>query len=117
MKLDQMFPSAYVKSGDIGDHKPVVTIEAIRMQELGQGEEKDTKPVISFVGKDKEMVLNKTNANTIAGLYGMDTKDWIGKKIRLTVTEVAFRGKMGPAIRVSSIKPDDDSKSEDGDAF
>lgn len=113
MKLDQMFPSAYIKASDIGDKKPVVVIESIKMQVLGQGEEQETKPVLSFVGKEKQMVLNKTNANTIAGMYGTDTKDWINKKVRIVVAEVAYKGKMGPALRISSVKPEDTEVHEE----
>ncbi len=58
-----------------------------------------------FRGKQKRLVLNKTNAKTIAGLYGDDTEGWIGKRITLVVREVEFEGSIVLAIRVSGRIP------------
>ena len=40
------------------------------------------------------MVLNKTNANTIAKMHGEETDDWAGKRIILCAREVEFQGTM-----------------------
>lgn len=54
---------------------------------------------IKFQGKDKGMVLNKTNSMTIAHVYGGNTDDWMGKKIFLYSTKVDYAGQMVDAIR------------------
>lgn len=105
MNINEAFPSKYLKASDLGDKRPTVIMESVSMETLGQGEEQETKPVVSFRGKDKGLVLNKTNSNTIAGLYGPDTDKWAGQPITLSAVEVAYKGKMCISIRVSTIKP------------
>jgi len=65
------------------------------MREIGG----DAKPVLFFVGKDKGMVLNKTNANVISAAYGDDTDDWQDAEIVLFESMVDFQGKTVQAIR------------------
>ena len=103
MNANEMFPSKYLKAADIGESKPIVTIEKVIKEEVGQGDQKDVRPVIYFSGKEKGVVCNKTNWNTLINLFGYETDDWTGKKVRLMVQEVAFQGKMTPALRFSSM--------------
>jgi hypothetical protein len=70
------------------------------MEELGQGRDKDTKPVLYFEKGPKGFVLNVTNANTIKKVYGDDTANWIGKPIEIYPAQTEFRGDMVDAIRV-----------------
>jgi hypothetical protein len=78
-----------------------VTIEAIRMEEIGR--DKQTKPVLYFEEAGTGLILNKTNARTIARLLGTEEfDDWIGKTIKLYRTEVDFQGEMVESIRVRS---------------
>lgn len=105
MNVNKMFPSKYLKASDLGDATPIVTIRNIKIESLGADEhEKEDKVVIYFEGKEKGLVCNKTNCNTISGLFGDESDDWIGKKVKLVTCEVSFGGKMTLAIRVSSIK-------------
>jgi hypothetical protein len=64
-----------------------------RIHRPGQRQAEE-KPVVSFRETDKTFVLNKTNSNTIAGLYGNETDQWVGKQIVLFPTEVEFQGAM-----------------------
>jgi hypothetical protein len=105
MKIGEAFPSAFLKASDLGGRDVTVTIESVSMEELGQGRDKETKLLVSFVGKQKKLVCNKTNASTIAKLHGDDTDNWIGKPIVLTAREVEYQGEMTLAIRVSLQKP------------
>ena len=108
MNANEMFPSKYLKASDLGEHTPIVTIASVSVESLGSEEEKENKPVIYFEGKEKGLVCNKTNWNTVMGLFGDETEDWIGKKIKLVTAEVAFKGKMTLSIRISSIKVSQD---------
>ena len=54
---------------------------------------------------DKGLCLNKTNAGTIADLYGPETDAWIGRQIRLFATEVPFGAEQVLAIRVRMRAP------------
>lgn len=105
MKASNAFPSPFLKADDLQGKNVTVTIEGIEMQEIGQGAQKSTKPVISFVGKDKGLVCNKTNWNTIIKLHGDETDHWRGKRIILSPREVEYQGEMVLSIRVSLQKP------------
>ena len=59
----------------------------------------EVKPVLFFEGKDKGLVLNKTNSNTISAAYGDETDEWVGMEIVLFETMVEFQGQRKPGIR------------------
>jgi len=104
MKLNEAFPSNFLKAADLDDKDVTVTIESVTLETIDK-DEKDQKLIIAFKGKSKKLVCNKTNAKTIEKLYGDDTDGWIGKKITLTPREVEFQGETVWAIRVSLKKP------------
>ena len=106
MKISDAFPSKYLKVDDLNDADMLCTITRVALEELGQGHEKDTKPIVYFAETDKGMACNKTNAGVISKLYGDDTDGWIGKKITLWPNhDVEFRGEIVSAIRVRSRAP------------
>jgi hypothetical protein len=63
---------------------------------VGDGE----KPIITFVGKDKGLVLNKTNATMIVDSYGDESDVWVGKEIELYPDKVNYQGQIVPCLRV-----------------
>lgn len=99
MKMSKAFPSTYLKSSDL-DGDVVLTISSVEMEELGQGRNKEEKPVVYFEEHDKGCVLNKTNAAVLAGAYGDDTDDWIGERITLFEKEVEYAGDLVTGIRM-----------------
>ena len=99
MNIDTVFPSKYLKSSDIGDQQPVVAIDRVEIEEIGRDE--DSKPVIYFMGMNKGLVLNKTNAKKIIEITGSkDTEMWAGTKVRLYATETQFAGDTVDCIRI-----------------
>jgi hypothetical protein len=56
---------------------------------------------LSFKDKEKTLILNKTNAMTIAHVHGPDTDAWMGKEIHLFSTKVSFGEQMVDAIRIN----------------
>jgi hypothetical protein len=111
----RMFDQTYLGSWDLvnakGEHIDVtVTISKVEAGELpkthGSKEErkkKDRRPLLSFQGKEKRMVCNKTNAKAIAGMFGNDTEKWIGKSITLYATVVSSPDGDVEAIRVRPV--------------
>jgi hypothetical protein len=88
-------------------HKHVtVTIEDCQMEKLGE----DTRPVLYFRGKDKGLVLNKTNVGMIVDSYGDDFDGWFGKPIIIYPDKTLFQGTMTPClrVRVPALKAGDD---------
>lgn len=97
MNINGAFPSTYLKAADLSGRRALVTISHVKMEDIGD----DHKPVLYFAGKDKGLVLNKTNANAITEITGTDETDgWRGKTIVLYVAKVDFQGKRVDAIRV-----------------
>jgi hypothetical protein len=85
-----------MKADDIDD-KVMVTISDVTNESIGDDER---KPVIWFRGFDKGMVMNKTNANNVSGVYGPDTDAWIGRQMELTTAMVDFQGRSTRALRL-----------------
>lgn len=105
MKLTEMYPSKYLKVDDLEGDSPVIiaNIKFERMQD-DEGKEED-KPVLYFLKVAKGLVLNKTNATTIAEQLGDETEAWAGKRIVLIKENVTAFGKKQWAIRVRSTPP------------
>lgn len=101
MNINDAFPSNYLKASDLGDSQPVVTVDRVELEPFGRT--KEMKPVVYFAGKQKGIVLNKTNSKKIAEIaMSHDTDDWHGVQIRLYSTEVDFQGETVEAIRVKA---------------
>lgn len=97
MKISDAFPSNYLKASDLNGKAVRVTIDSVTMEKLGD----DQKAILHFVGKDKGLVLNKTNTYRIVEAVGSDeTNDWEGWSITLYACKVDFQGKRVDAIRV-----------------
>jgi hypothetical protein len=98
MHIDQMFPSKFLRCADL-DGKPMrVTIQSLKREDVG-GEQ---KIIMSFANGTKQLILNKTNARSIAKALGDETKGWLGKDIVLVPAVVDFKGDTVDAIRVKS---------------
>ena len=102
--INDAFPSNYIKASDLKGGQPVVTIDRIEFEPVGQARE--MKPILYFAGKEKGLVLNKTNAKNITHLVGSsETDDWIGCSIKLYATNVEYQGDTVEAIRVKAAPP------------
>jgi hypothetical protein len=106
MKRSERFPSRYVQAADLKPGGVTVTMNTMRMEEVGQGADKKTKPVLYFKNASKAMVLNATNDETIGNLFGDDDREWNGQKITLYPTTTTFGGKTVPCIRVRAVDGD-----------
>ncbi len=100
MKISQLFPSKYVKAADLNGKTITLTIAKLVVEELGHGAEKERKPVLYFQKATKGLVLNRTNAMTIAGLYGDESDDWEGKRISIYPTRIRAFGAMQDTVRI-----------------
>lgn len=104
MKIGSAFPSDFLKAADLNDTPVQVTIKGIKIEEVGRS--KEEKPILYFEGKEKGLVLNRTNGKTIAKIANSEeTDDWKGVKIILYPTETEFGGEMVDCIRVRAPKP------------
>lgn len=98
MKAGDVFKGSFLKADDLAGRAVKVTIENVTMEDIGD----DRRAVVHFVGKDKGLVLNKTNWNILCDECGSDdSDDWDGYTVTLHVVKVDYQGKRVPAIRVS----------------
>lgn len=101
--IDKIFPSRYLKAGDLDGREHILPIKGVKMENVGQN--KDAKPVLYFRGATKGLVLNVTNSKRIATMVGSkDTDDWVGHKVVLYPTETEFAGETVDCIRVKAPK-------------
>lgn len=102
-----MFDRDYIGAWDLMGRDVTVTIAKVAPGVLtGKGNRKDKKPIVHFEGREKGLALNKTNAKTIAGMYGNDTTKWVGKRITLYPTTTSFGSETGlDCIRIRSGVP------------
>ncbi len=100
MKISELYPSKYVKAQDLNGKTVTLTMAKLVIEELGHGTEKERKPVLYFQKATKGMILNATNARTIAALHGDDSIAWEGKRISIYPTTVRAFGKVNDVIRV-----------------
>jgi hypothetical protein len=98
MNINDAFPSKWLTAGDLRGQDVPVTIRDVRMELVGQPPE--NCPVVYFAGKEKALVLNKTNGQTIADQLGPDTDHWLGKPITIFPTSTDFQGRQVACIRV-----------------
>ena len=99
MRISAAFPSKYLKAADIPHGREVTCqIEDVRSEEMEQSH--DEKPVLYFAGKDKGLVMNVTNANSIADAYGDDTEAWNGKTVIIFGTTTDFQGRSVACLRI-----------------
>ena len=88
-----------------------LTIASIGEEEMYDAESGGKKKglAVHFEEKELPMVLNVTNAETIADVTGSDKlSDWIGRKIIVGTSKVKAFGKVHDAIRVRNQKPDEE---------
>lgn len=112
-----LFPSKYLKAADLRERDVTVTI--YRLVQRAKLEVKNGKnqqrPIAYFEetkraadrdgSEEKGMILNVTNCNTIARMYGPYPVDWVGKRITLYPTRAQMGGEEVDAIRVRPVPP------------
>lgn len=97
MNIDEIYPSTKsLKAEDLKGHTVEVTIASTEVKKFENG----SKIVIRFEGKEKTLVVNKTNAKIIASAYGSNTDGWVGKKIQIYPDKTMFGTDLVDCIRV-----------------
>jgi len=81
--------SDWLKAADIKGKNVSVVIESVGENQFDakEGQAAQEKATLRFAGKDKGVVLNATNTNTLIEAYGSDSDKWIGKEIGLNTKE------------------------------
>src|SRR5690606_19246814 len=96
------FLSKYVRAADIKDSGPqTVTITSVEEETVGQGEDKEDKPVLYTKELEQGIVLNRSNIRILAELLeSEETDDWRGKRVEMFHDpSILFKGKRIGGIR------------------
>ena len=113
MHVSLMFPNRYLAAADLRGKDVTLTISALKQEELQcSNGSKESKWIVYFKemerrkGDDQKcLVVNKTNATTIAKVYGPETDNWIGKPITLYPTTTRFGRDTVDCIRIRDRAP------------
>ena len=97
--IRNLFPKKYLDEPALGGQPRRVVIASVVVEQIGS-DPPESKPVVRFAGLTLGLVLNKTNAATIAQSLGFNTDAWVGATLELRSEMVQFRGQVKPAIRV-----------------
>jgi hypothetical protein len=89
-----LYPDKWVSAGDLRGQSVLVTVESISVENVRQANGGDEPRVIlSFVGKQKRLICNKTQALALSKITGTDHfTDWRGATIML-VAGLASNGR------------------------
>lgn len=96
----------FVKGDMLKDRPAVLTIDTVKVTEMpnlrtGEVEE---KYLLTFKESPKPLILNTTNANKLAKMFGRDTDAWAGQVVELFAEELKAFGKLHNAARIREAK-------------
>lgn len=101
VNIAQAYPTRFLSAADLGDSPRLGTIKTVTTERMSDTE---TKLCVWLNEYDRGLILNKTNANNIAGFLGPETDAWMGQQIVMVSTMVDFQGRSVEAIRVRAPK-------------
>lgn len=108
MNVNDIYSSEtkWLKASDLQGRKHKVVIDSLEMADFEEKGVKKRKVGLNLRGKQKGVLLNKTNARAIAAQYGDNMDVWVGKEINIYPTKTDFGGEMVDCIRVEMPIPE-----------
>jgi len=99
--------SEWLSGIDLGGR--TVTVEITGVEEVTVPEPRTGKAIrkvaVGFRGARKRLLLNATNAKTLAKLFGLETDAWAGKRVLLAPETVRAFGGEHCVVRVAGAAP------------
>lgn len=101
-----LFPSDYLSAVEFLGRDVTLTVARVFIDELKmRGGKSEQKPVLTFKETKKKLVLNKTNADSIAVMYGSEAGAWVGKRVTFYPTKTQCGRDTVDCIRVRETVP------------
>jgi hypothetical protein len=97
--LEELYPKAegqYARAEDFSLPKTMKISEVL----VRTVKENEKKIVLRFENEVKLLVVNKTNAESLAEKFGKDYTKWVGQTVTLGSVSVTYSGKPTKGIRV-----------------
>jgi hypothetical protein len=99
--FDDLYGSKFFSVADLHGEMPRHKIGKVDVQELRDKDGTTKKRfTVYLAGVDKPLVLNKTNAQTLATAYGKDRENWKGAEIEL----YSVPTQLGEGVRLRPLK-------------
>ena len=99
---------SFLKQEDLQGKTPRVVIASVEMEDVKDNDSGKTekKLIAHFVGKDKALILNRTNCETLEDITGTDDyASWTGHAVVLwTDPTVKFGGKTVGGLRIRAVQ-------------
>jgi hypothetical protein len=100
MNVNEFFESKYVSNPNLKGRPVTVTISAVQVETLQNGNTTEKKGVVYFSDASKGLVLNRVNCDVISAAFGPETNNWIGRQITLYPDMTQFQGRPTACIRI-----------------
>lgn len=105
MKVKDMFPREYLAAEDLAGKSWTLVMTNLRLEKIWNGTTKEEKYVLAFCTRQgeptkKRLVLNRTNADRIAEVYGDETDLWMNKPVVIGPSTTRVAGERTSCIRV-----------------
>lgn len=97
---DQLYPGRFMKAGEFQNRDVTLTVSKVELEEMEDRKGKKVKPIVTFQGTAKQLVLVKTNGECVKAMFGRRVLDWVGKRITFYPAKVEAFGEETLAIRV-----------------
>lgn len=83
-----------LKAADFIGKNLKVRIASVTIQHFDATEQQaaQEKPRLTFVGKEKGLILNSTNTQTLVKAYGPSSEEWINHEVGLTTKDYSDKG-------------------------
>jgi hypothetical protein len=106
-EFEDMYGSAYLSASDV--KKPTASeIESVGREVFDRANGRsEAKATLQLKGFRKPAVLNKTNANALAEVFGKVMASWPGKPVLVKTEQTSFQGKPTKGVRIYPRDPDD----------
>lgn len=93
MHYEAMFKGDYIQAVEFNGKAPTLTITKLTFVDMEDDTGKTrSKGVLWFRETDRGWVMNRTNAQCLAAMFGHETDDWMGRRVTL-VSEIVSVGK------------------------
>jgi hypothetical protein len=102
--FDEMYPGRFIKAALLKGKPATLTIAEVELELMPDPKAKGgkaNKVIMSFVERDRQLLVNKTNALCLVEMFGRRSSMWIGKRITLQPDIVLAWGVRKPCIRIS----------------
>lgn len=101
MNYRKLIQSDYIAADEFGGSEPTLTITRVQLIKFeDDGGKAKSKGVVSFKERDRAWILNRTNAECLAAMFGHETDGWHGKRVTLCAQSVRFGGETKNGIRI-----------------